>query len=138
MKTISQNNLNDSSSNLVAKLKTSSITKPVISRLTLELLVDELIKSNPDQVLVRAQMHAAGLKYSNDAVLSMSLVLQALENGKTVSADQCNDSGGSASHGVFSENHNVEAGSSLDRANKKTKQNSTAPKRRERDNVQDL
>jgi hypothetical protein len=45
----------------------------------LEDLVEELIKDNPQDSLVRAYMQAAGLKYTADPVERMKLVFSELE-----------------------------------------------------------
>lgn len=45
----------------------------------LEDLIDELIKDNPEENLVRLHMKAIGIRYTSDPVSRMSLVLEALE-----------------------------------------------------------
>jgi len=99
------------------------------SRLRLERLVDELIKSNPNQTFLREQMLAAGLKYSDDAILSMNAVLQALEETKSVFPDafEC-DNAGVRGTAVGRDSKNIQD----------NQHDSKAPKRRQRDNVQDL
>lgn len=48
----------------------------------LEELVDELIKTKPEQELVKVHMKAAGLMYSNDPIECMNKVLAALETAR--------------------------------------------------------
>lgn len=52
----------------------------------LEELIDELIKDNPEETIVRLHMKAAGIRYTTDPVSRMSLVLEALEAARAISA----------------------------------------------------
>ncbi len=55
----------------------SSNSKKVIH---LEHLVDELIKTRPEESQIRHYMEAAGLRYESDPVSRMNTVLAALNN----------------------------------------------------------
>ncbi|RYZ72378.1 MAG: hypothetical protein EOP05_11065 [Proteobacteria bacterium] len=61
----------------------------------LEDLIDELIKDNPEETLVRLHMKAAGMKYSSDPVSRLSTVLTALEQAR----EQINPKDGRRNHG---------------------------------------
>ena len=114
---------------LASVLDSNPAAKGAQRRLQLEKLVDELIKSNPNPALLREQMLAAGLKYSDDTILSMNAVLRALEETKPVVPDAFEDEIEGASKSVAGRNSKTIPS---------TQENSKAPKRRQRDNVQDL
>ena len=51
----------------------------------LEELAEELIKENPEETVVRAHMKAAGLRYTDDTVDRLTIVLNSLDQIKAES-----------------------------------------------------
>ena len=52
----------------------------------LEELAEELIKKNPEETVVRAHMKAAGLRYTENAIDRLTVVLESLDKARTTSA----------------------------------------------------